>query len=250
MLDANIATTIFPDALVKISSNASITSISDPVNPFRSTFGTVRQKDEDARGSELGEPVEVEQLPVERGLIDLVITGMDDDAARRRDRERHTVGHAVCDAKELDAETSDGDAVARLHDVQLLLHVVRRVLELRFDERHREGGAVHRSLHIRQHVRNRADVILVTVGQYERGDPVLLELPQIRDDQIDAEEFRLREHDAGVDKHRRLAARDEQHVHAEFSEPAERDQFERRNVRRQWFVSSHRLQSVTRKVVC
>ena len=38
MLDENIATTILPAALVKISSKPSVTSSSDPVKPFRSTF--------------------------------------------------------------------------------------------------------------------------------------------------------------------------------------------------------------------
>ena len=36
MLDANVATTIFPSVFVKISSNASMTSTSEPVNPRRS----------------------------------------------------------------------------------------------------------------------------------------------------------------------------------------------------------------------
>ena len=38
MLDANIATTILPSALVKISSKASVTSSSDPETPLRSMF--------------------------------------------------------------------------------------------------------------------------------------------------------------------------------------------------------------------
>ena len=37
-LDANIATTIFPFALVKTSSKPSMTSTSEPVKPLRSTF--------------------------------------------------------------------------------------------------------------------------------------------------------------------------------------------------------------------
>ena len=44
---------------------------------------------------------------------------------------------------------------------------------------------------------------------------------------VDAEQFRLGKHDAGVDEDRGLAARDEHHVHAELAEPSERDQFER-----------------------
>src|SRR5262249_57619741 len=66
--------------------------------------------------------------------------------------------------------------------------------------------------------------ILVPVREDERLNPVPLQLPQVRNDQVHAEQFRLGEHDAGVDEDRRLAAGDEHHVHAELAEPAERDQ--------------------------
>ena len=115
MLDANIATTILPSALVKISSNASMTSSSEPVNPLPIDVRAVGEQREHAGGPELGEPVEVEVLAVERRLVDLEIAGVDDDAVRRGDRQRDAVGHAVRDAQELDRERADRDALARPH---------------------------------------------------------------------------------------------------------------------------------------
>ena len=44
------------------------------------------------------------------------------------------------------------------------------LLELRLDERERQRRAVDRAVDVRQHVRHRADVILVAVRQHERGD--------------------------------------------------------------------------------
>ena len=41
-------------------------------------------------------------LAVDRRLIDLEVAGVDDDADRRVNRQRHAVGHAVRDADELD----------------------------------------------------------------------------------------------------------------------------------------------------
>src|SRR5439155_27274645 len=41
-----------------------------------------------------------------------------------------------------------------------------------------------------------------------------------------AEQFRVREHDAGVDDNRRLAPGKREHVHAELAESAERNDFE------------------------
>src|ERR687888_76392 len=92
MLDANAATISLPVALVKISSNASMTS-----------------------RSELREAVDVEVFAVDWRLIDLEIAGVDDDADRRADRERDAVGHAVRDADEFDLERPDRHPLARLH---------------------------------------------------------------------------------------------------------------------------------------
>ncbi len=104
------------------------------------------------------------------------------------------------------------------------------LLELRLDERQRQRRSVDRAIEVRQHVRHRADVILVPVRQHERREPVLLQLPQVRNDQIDAEQLGLREHDSGVDQDGRVAAGDDHHVHAELAKPAERDQLERRRI--------------------
>ena len=95
MLDANIATTILPVALVKISSNASTTSSSEPVNPFRSMFVLSASSASTPARSELGEAVDVDVLAVERRLVDLEVAGVNHHAARRVNRERDTV-RACC----------------------------------------------------------------------------------------------------------------------------------------------------------
>ncbi len=83
-----------------------------------------------------------------------------------------------------------------------------------------------------QHVRHRADVILVAVREHERADPVFVELPEVRDHEIDAEQLRLWEEHAGIDQDGGIAAGDHHHVHAEFPEPSQRDDLERRHVPR------------------
>jgi hypothetical protein len=65
------------------------------------------------------------------------------------------------------------------------------------------------------------------MGQDERGDaPFLLQIGQIRNDAVDAQQLRIREHDARVDDDGRLAPREREHVHAELAESAERHDFE------------------------
>ena len=103
------------------------------------------------------------------------------------------------------------------------------LLELRLDERQRQRRAVDRSVDERQHVRHAADVILVAVRQHERGGaPFLLQVGQVRNDPIHAEQLGVREHHAGVDDDRRLAPGEREHVHAELAESAERNDFEHR----------------------
>ena len=81
-------------------------------------------------------------------------------------------------------------------------------------------------------MRHRADVILVAVRQDQRLNPVLLQLAQVRNDQVDPEQLRFGEHHPRVDKDRRVAAGDDQHVHAELAQAAERNQLERGRWRR------------------
>ncbi len=175
------------------------------------------------------EALKVHRLPVERRLVDLEVARVQHDAGRRVDRHRDAVGHAVRHAQELDREAPDRDAIARADLGQPRADLRAVLLELRLEERERQLRAVDRAVEVPEHVRHRADVVLVPVRQHQRLDAVALQQrPHVRDDQIDAEQVRLGEHDAGVHEDRRVAAGDEHHVHAELAEPAERDQFERR----------------------
>ncbi len=192
----------------------------------------VGQQRQDPGGSELREPVKIDVLAVERRLVDLEVPRVDHDAARRLDRDRHAVRDAVRHAQELDRERSDLHPIARTHSGQPGFPGLVVLVELVLDEGERQRRSEHRAVEVRQHVPHGADVIFVAVGQHERRELVLLELAEIRDDQIHAEQLRLREHHARIDEDGRVAARDDHHVHPEFADAAERDQLERRNVRR------------------
>ena len=70
-------------------------------------------------------------------------------------------------------------------------------------------------------------MILVAVRQHERGRAaLLLQIGQVRDDAVHAEQVGIREHDAGVDDDGRVTPGERQHVHAELAEAAERHDFE------------------------
>ena len=77
-----------------------------------------------------------------------------------------------------------------------------------------------------EHVRQRADVVLVAVGQDDATDlPNSVEQPlDVGDHQVDAEHLLLRKHQPGVDDHDVVAPAEREHVATDLAESAERDQ--------------------------
>ena len=61
----------------------------------------VGQEQQDTRGPELREAVQVEELAVERCLVDLEVARVNSDARGRVDRHGQAVRHAVRDAQKL-----------------------------------------------------------------------------------------------------------------------------------------------------
>ncbi len=185
----------------------------------------VAEQRQHAGAAEFGKSVHVEMLSVDRRLIDLEVARVHDGPGRRVHRQRDAIGHAVRDAQELDLAVADAHALARLHRHQAVARIDSMLFELRPQQRERQRRAVHVAFNQRPYVRNAADVVLVAVRQQQRRRPrlALLQVRQIRYQQIDARQFRTREHDAGIDDERRLIGRHRHRVHAEFAEPAERD---------------------------
>ena len=66
------------------------------------------ESDPVARARLLGESVQIRRPAVQRGLVDLEVTGMEDRAERCVDRHRHPVGDGVRDSKEPHRERPDG----------------------------------------------------------------------------------------------------------------------------------------------
>ncbi len=132
-------------------------------------------------------------------------------------------------------------AVARPHRHQPALLVEPVLAQLRLDERERQRRAVDRPGDPRQDVRHAADVVLVAVRQHERGGGAfLLQVGEVRNDPVHAEQIGIGEHHARVDDDRRLAPGEREHVHAELAESAERNDFEHLNC---WNTNLHRARS-------
>ena len=138
----------------------------------------VGQEADDALRAELGEDREVGQLAVDRGVVELEVAGVDDRSDRRAQGDAHRVGDRVADPERDDVERPDVDLVAGLEgEERVVVELV--LLDLVAEEAAGQGAGVDRhARELGQHVRQRADVVLVGVGDQERPDlgAVLLEV--------------------------------------------------------------------------
>ncbi len=79
--------------------------------------GGIRHQQQYAALAVFGQRVQIEQLVVGGRRVHLEIAGVDDDAERRGDGQRHGADDGMRDVDELDAEGADFDFCARLHAV-------------------------------------------------------------------------------------------------------------------------------------
>ena len=190
--------------------------------------GRILEQGEDAALAVFGEGVQVESFVVEGGEIDFEVAGMNDDADGRIDGEGHAVDQGMGDADGLDGEGADGEFLFR-RDLDERGFVEKLVLfELAFDVGQRELGGVDGHLEFAEYPGQSADVVFVAVGEDDGADvlPVLSEVGDVGHDDVDAEQFRFREHEAGVDHDNVVFPADREAVHSEFAEAAEGDDFQ------------------------
>ncbi len=102
------------------------------------------------------------------------------------------------------------------------------LFEFAFDVGQREFGGVDGNLELAENPGQAADVVLVAVGEDDGAD-VLLVLNQVGDvgnDDVDAQQLRFGEHEAGVDDDDVVFPAKGEAVHAELAEAAEGDDFQ------------------------
>ena len=100
------------------------------------------------------------------------------------------------------------------------------LLELGADHPDRQAAAEDHRGHadLAQEEGQRADVVLVAVGEDDRVDVVdpVAKVGEVGENQVDAEHLSGREHQTGVDHDDAPVELDHRHVLADFAEPAER----------------------------
>jgi hypothetical protein len=187
--------------------------------------GGVGEERENAFVAIARERVEIEAGAVYGRLVDLEVTGVNDDAERRADGERDAVDGAMRDGNKFDLEGVNLDEATGCDFAQRGGIEEACFFEALFDEREGEARAVDGHVEVAKNVRQGADVIFVAVGEDDRFDEmaILFQVGDVGNDEVDAEEFGFGEHHSGVDDDDGIADANRHHVHAEFAETTERD---------------------------
>ena len=184
----------------------------------------VAQQQPDPLLAEFGEATQVDRRRADGGEVDLEVPGVDDAPAGGRNAERDRVGHGMVDVNEFDVECAERDDLARADLVQVVgADVV--LVELAVEDPERQAGAVHVALDLFEQVGDRADVVLVPVGQDQTAQllRVALEVGEVRRDDVDAGHILLREGDAAVDDDDVVPVLERGDVHADAVDAAERN---------------------------
>ena len=164
----------------------------------------------------------VERFAVYRCVVNLEVAGMNDHADRRPYCQRHAINRAVGHVQIFNRKRAEHRGVARFHFVQRGFFQQAMFFQLFLDDGQRKFRAVNRHIQFGKNVGNRADVIFVRVGQHDGPHFifVLLQVADVRDDDVHAQQFLLGEHQSRVNHDDVLSATEGHHVHAKFAQTA------------------------------
>src|SRR6266852_2613955 len=176
-------------------------------------IGRIREQKFDALGAETREALGIE----------LEIATVNNHARRRANRQRERVRRRMGYASRLDFKRPQ----TQNHPRRDLSQIGARKLvfdQVTARERERYLAAIHGDRKALQQVRQRADMVLVRMGEddalnFEAG---LFHIGELGYQEAAAERTFLGEHNAGVDHNGALAALDDQKIQANFAETAER----------------------------
>ena len=173
--------------------------------------------------AKLGEAAEIRHLPIDRRIVELEVTRVDDHAHGGLDREPNRIGDRVIHADKADTEAADIDDIPRHHRVQIA-RINAVFLETPFENPERQTRPIDGYRDLLHYIWQGTDMILVPVRENNRFHlvPVFDQIGNIRNDKVDAEHVLLREHEPGVDHKNLIIHADGSHVLSDLAKTAER----------------------------
>src|SRR5208282_2247154 len=163
----------------------------------------------------------------DRGRVDLPVASVDDEARWSADRERRALRYRMGDREEFDVERTDRDPRARLDDLDRNLGRARLAEPPRLGKTRREGRRIDLCAEARPQLGERADMVLVRMGEDDSGEVLLhiLDEADVGHDEIDAGQVVAGEGDPEIDHQPfarlRRAIAVERAIHANFAQAPE-----------------------------
>ena len=183
-----------------------------------------RQHRQHAAASPRGQRIEIGHFAVDRRVIDLKVARHNHRARRTRQRHRHRARDRMAHLDKLHGKRAGLNHILRLHDMKLDVADI-MLRQLAAYERTGQLCAVNRRGYARQHIRRRADMILVAVGEQigAHALPVAFQIRDIRNHKINAEHIGPRENRAAVHHNDIVAEFKGGHVFADLAQTAQRN---------------------------
>ena len=178
--------------------------------------------------AQLADTHQIDHFPRNRRQVDLEVTRVQNRTQRRSDGQRNRIRDRMVGVDKLHLKASQFDRIscADMVEPNLLRHFM--LGKLGFDDPAGQPGGVNRSIALTQHIRDRADMILMPMGDDITAQlvQVALEISRIRNDQINAQHIVIRESHTAVDHDDITAVLDYGHVFADLIQTAERYDFQ------------------------
>ena len=133
--------------------------------------GRVGAQAQDPLLAQLAQAGQVDDLPVDGGGVDLEVAGVDHRPHPRVDGKGHRVGDGVVHVDELHLEFPGPHGLPRLNGDEPCGADQPVLLQLQLDEPRREPCAVDGQVDLLEHIGDRADVVLVSVGDEQSPQP-------------------------------------------------------------------------------
>ena len=210
------------------SSSPSRTPSSEPELCSLNTLVEIADQSEHARIADRA------QLRLGRGVaelrrvVELPVAGVEDAAVGRVDQQRIALGDRMGERDVAEAERAEPEIAAELDRVQRDLPEQPLLLELARDQPGGERRRVERHAEIGGEIGDRADMVLMAVGEddAEQVGAILLDEGEVGQDQLDPRIIGIGEGQAEIDHHPFALAAVEIDVHADLARAAEREEQE------------------------
>ena len=174
--------------------------------------------------AQLAKTGQVNHFTRNRCGVNLKVTGVDHHTQRCLDCQRNRICNGMVGVDQLNVKAAQPDMVTGTDalDLDLLGHAV--LLKFGIENTGSQSGTINRDIQFLEHIRQRADMVLMSMGNHNAANLVSMtaQVGDIRDNQVNTQEFIVRECQAAVNHKDILSILNYRHIFADLIESAQR----------------------------